>query len=248
MQRAVDGGRVRGVLLDGSPATAATEGPYDILALLGDRSTLAREISFRVEEAGTQGELADYRRLRQDVFVHEQGLFDGHDLDDRDTDPRMLVLVAKDAAGTVLGGVRLGPVDDGPDLGWWAGGRLVVAPSARGLRGIGAALVRAACARAEAAGVLRFDATVQARGEPLFRRLGWRSVRPAEVANTPHMLMRWPIGRIAEQAAATKSALGPLLAALLGRAVGDAAPDPVGGAPGSASRAVLGGVGFVGDD
>lgn len=205
---------MRGVLLDGSQASAATERPYDILALLGDRSTLDRGTSFHVEEAGTRRELADYRRLRQDVFVHEQGLFEGHDLDDRDTDPRTLVLVAKDTAGTVLGGVRLGPVDDGPDLGWWAGGRLVVAPSARGLRGIGAALVRAACARAEAEGVLRFDATVQLRGEPLFRRLGWRAVRPTAVANTPHMVMRWPIGRIAEQATATKSALGPLLAAL----------------------------------
>jgi AIR synthase-related protein len=129
--------------------------------------------------------------------------------------------------GAVVGGVRLGPVTDGPDIGWWAGGRLVVAPGARGPHGIGAALVRAACARAEAEGVLRFDATVQARGEPLFRRLGWRSVRPATVAGAPHVLMRWPVGRIAAQASAAKSALGQLLAAL---------PAPVGGA------------GFVGDD
>ncbi|MFG2966316.1 MSMEG_0567/sll0787 family protein [Streptomyces sp. NPDC048288] len=246
MQRAVDGGRVRGVLLDGSPEPAL-ERPYDILALLGDRNTLARTASFRVEEAGTQAELADYRRLRRDVFVHEQGLFDGHDLDDRDADPRTLVLVAKDAAGTVLGGVRLGPVADGPDLGWWAGGRLVVAPGARGPWGIGAALVRAACARAEAEGVLRFDATVQVRSEPLFRRLGWRSVRAVEVADTPHTLMRWPIGRIAAQAAAVKSALGPLLAGLREPAARARRRDPVGGAlPGA--RAALGGGGFVGDD
>ena len=202
------------MLLDGSPTPTSTERPQDILALLGDRSTLARATSFHVEEAGGQGELAAYRRLRREVFVHEQELFHGHDLDDRDDDPRTLVLVAKDVGGTVLGGVRLGPVADGPDLGWWAGGRLVVTPNARGPKGIGAALVRAACARAEAEGVLRFDATVQARNEPLFRRLGWRSVRPTEVASTPHTLMRWPIGRIAAQTAATKSALGPLLAAL----------------------------------
>ncbi|MFD4605171.1 MSMEG_0567/sll0787 family protein [Streptomyces sp. NPDC058464] len=236
------------MLLDGSPAPTATERPQDILALLGDRSTLARGTSYRVEEADGQGELAAYRRLRRDVFVHEQGLFRGHDLDDRDDDPRTVVLIAKDTAGTVLGGVRLGPVADGPDLGWWAGGRLVVAPSARGPWGIGAALVRAACARAEAEGVLRFDATVQVRNEPLFRRLGWRSVRPTEVAHTPHMLMRWPIGRIAAQATTRKSALGPLLAGLLEPAVRDAAPDPVGGARGSAARAALGGSGFVGDD
>ena len=49
----------------------------------------------------------------------------------------------------------LGPAIDGPDVGWWQGGRLVAAARS----GAGAALVRAACARAEAAGALRFDAT-----------------------------------------------------------------------------------------
>ncbi|MFD3924552.1 MSMEG_0567/sll0787 family protein [Streptomyces sp. NPDC058614] len=155
-----------------------------------------------------------YARLRRDAFVHEQGLFRGHDLDDRDDDPRTLVLVARDREGAVVGGVRLGPVDDGPDLGWWAGGRLVVAPGARGPRGIGTALVRAACARAETEGVLRFDATVQIRNQVLFKRLGWRSVRDVMVADSPHVLMRWPIGRIAAQAAATKAPLGPLLSSL----------------------------------
>src|SRR4029453_1572535 len=97
------------------------------------------------------------------------------------------------------GGVRLGPVADGPDIGWWAGGRLAVARDARGAWGVGAALVRAACARAEAEGALRFDATVQARNEVLFQRLGWVAVGPVTVAATPHVLMRWPIGRIQAQ-------------------------------------------------
>ena len=34
--------------------------------------------------------------------------------------------------GTVLGGVRLAPVDRGRDLGWWTGSRLVVSRGARG--------------------------------------------------------------------------------------------------------------------
>ncbi|WP_229910896.1 MSMEG_0567/sll0787 family protein [Streptomyces aurantiogriseus] len=230
MQRAQDGRRVT-MYLDGSTAPPAADRPVDVLALLGDRSTLARQPLFHIEQACSAAELSDYRRLRREAFVHEQGLFTGHDLDDRDTDPRTLVLVAKDQDGTVVGGVRLGPVHDGPDIGWWQGGRLVVARRARGPHGIGAALVRAACARAEAEGVLRFDATVQARNEVLFKRLGWRSVREIEVADAPHMLMRWPIGRIAAQAAAAKSALGPLLAALRENA-----------------RAAFGGPGFVGDD
>ncbi|MFF4275653.1 MSMEG_0567/sll0787 family protein [Streptomyces sp. NPDC001536] len=251
MQRAEDGGRVMSVHLDGSPALPRADAPVDILALLGDRSTLARRPGFHIEQAADKGELAAYRRLRRDAFVHEQGLFTGHDLDDRDADPRTLVLVAKDDAGTVVGGVRLGPVADGPDIGWWAGGRLVVAPGARGPHGIGAALVRAACARAEAEGVLRFDATVQVRNEVLFKRLGWRRVRATTVADAPHVLMRWPIERIADLVAATKSPLGPLLAALPTAAARTLGQDPVGGALETGARAVPGtpgGAGFVGDD
>lgn len=212
--------------LDGGTATgAATNGStQDILLLLGDHSTLARQPAFHIETADGAGTRA-YQRLRHDVFVREQGLFAGQDRDERDDDPRTAVLVARDRAGAVIGGVRLGPVDGGPDIGWWAGGRLAVAAHARTAGGVGAALVRAACAHAEREGVLRFEATVQSRNEPLFRRLGWHRVRPATVAGTPHLLMRWPIGRIGAQAAATKSALGSLLATL---------------APG--------GAGFVGDD
>jgi putative N-acetyltransferase (TIGR04045 family) len=197
----------------------------DILALLGDRSTLARRPAFHIAEARGSADRAAYRALRKETFVDEQALFRGDDLDDRDADARTVVLVARAADGTVVGGVRLGPVDDGPDIGWWQGGRLVVGRRARGAHGIGAGLVRAACARAEAEGVLRFDATVQTRAEVLFRRLGWRRVRDVTVAAAPHVLMRWPVGRIADLVAATKSELGPLLTSF---------------APG--------GAGFVGDD
>ncbi|HEY8982617.1 MAG TPA: MSMEG_0567/sll0787 family protein [Streptomyces sp.] len=217
------------VYLDGSVIVPAVDGPHDILALLGDRSTLARRPAVRIEEADGTADLAAYRELRRAAFVQEQGLFTRHDLDDRDTDPRTVALVAKDPDGTVIGGVRLCPVDDGPDLGWWQGGRLVVARRARGPHGIGAALVRAACARAEAEGVLRFDATVQTRNEALFRRLGWQRVRDTTVAGAPHVLMRWPIDRVAALAAATKSPLGPLLTALApppGFAGDDGAPVP----------------------
>lgn len=239
------------VYLDGSaaprtaavPADVTADLPFDILALLGDRSTLARQPAFRIEEARSTGELSDYRRLRRDTFVHEQGLFAGHDLDDRDADSRTVVLVAKDHDGTVVGGVRLGPVGDGPDIGWWQGSRLVVARRARGPHGIGAALVRAACARAEAAGVLRFDATVQTRNEALFQRLGWRSVRPITVAGAPHTLMRWPVGRIAAQAAATKSALGPLLAAFQGGAGGTGGVRALASGAGGAGEVPAGGAG-----
>src|SRR5262249_42012244 len=104
-----------------------------------------------------------------------------------------------------------------PDLGWWAGSRLAVHPTARRARGgVGAALVRAACATAEATGALRFEATVQLTAERFFRRLGWERVADCRVADTPHILMRWPIGRISALAAATKAPLGELLDRLPG--------------------------------
>ena len=223
LQRAAGSGRVRPVraetdvlvLLGGGRATT-TSAETDVLILLGDPSSIERQPPIWIEQAGDDAAaVAAYRALRTEVFCREQGLFPGCDADDRDDDPRTVVLVARDTAScAVIGGVRLGPAGDGPDLGWWAGSRLAVHPDARGCSGVGSALVRAACARAETEGALRFDATVQARNEPLFTRLGWHAVRPVTVAGAPHVLMRWPVGRIAALAAGTKSALGPLLAGL----------------------------------
>jgi putative N-acetyltransferase (TIGR04045 family) len=217
------------MLLDGGSSASVVDSAEDILALLGDRNTLARRPAFHIAPAESPADLAAYQCLRREVFVREQGLFTEHDHDDRDDDPRTVVLLARDADGEIIGGVRLGPVDEGPDLGWWVGGRLAVAPCARRVHGVGAALVRAACASAESAGVLRFEATVQERNAVLFHRLGWRTVRPVTVAGAPHLLMRWPIDRIAAQAASCKAALGPLLTVLTG-------------------GCGLGGPGFVGDD
>jgi len=194
-------------------------------ALLRDLRLPRRATGFVIEEADRAG-LRSYHELRREQFVTEQGLFEHTDLDAADEDPRTVVLLARGHDGTVLGGVRLGPVGDGPDIGWWQGGRLV----GRGGLGAGAALVQAACARAEAEGVLRFDATVQRRYRPFFTRLGWRHERGVDVAGVPHELMRWPIRRIEALAAATKRDLGTLLAPL------------------AESDAGLGGPGFIGDD
>ncbi|GIE82030.1 AIR synthase [Actinoplanes philippinensis] len=186
-------------------------------ALLGARLLIERADDTR-----------DYRDLRARVFVDEQGLFEGTDHDDRDDDPRTVVLQARGSHGELLGGVRLGPAGPGDDIGWWTGGRLAVDPAARGARGIGPALIRAACAYAENAGVLRFDATVQPRAERMFRALGWHTIRPVTVAGRPHVLMRWPITRIARLAAATKQPLGSLVAGLAppGWVGDDGAPVP----------------------
>jgi putative N-acetyltransferase (TIGR04045 family) len=171
--------------------------------------------SFCIVEAETPAELAGYHRLRHDVFVVEQGIFAGSDRDEVDDDPRTRVLLAVAPDGEVLGGVRIHPMTL-PDLGWWRGSRLAVASDARMLLGVGAALIRAACAAAEDAGALRFDATVQAPNERLFRRLGWTTRERVHLHGMPHVVVDWPIARLQRLAEATKAALGPLLGELLG--------------------------------
>ncbi|MGO3361644.1 MAG: MSMEG_0567/sll0787 family protein [Corynebacterium sp.] len=181
-------------------------------------------------------ELMAYRRMRHEVFVEHQGIFDSTDLDWADEDARTVVLVAVTGDGSVLGGVRLTPHDDGPDIGWWKGDRLVVRPDAQHVRGIGTALVRRACTTAEQLGVLRFDATVQAANEDMFTQLGWETTGHGLFFGVPHVSMRWPLHRVRDLLAATKQPLGQLLSVF---SVLSGGPD------GSAS---LGGAGFVGDD
>lgn len=189
--------------------------------------------SFLVSQAQTRRELDDYRALRRDVFVAEQGIFDRDDTDRVDDDPRTVVLIASAPDGSILGGVRIAPAVEGRDIGWWSGSRLAVSAAARSHAGIGAALVRAACARAEAEGALRFDATVQTQNEPLFRRLGWTHLAALDVHGRPHVHMLWPIDRVERLARATKASLGALIEGLASPALVDGA---------------LGGGCFVGDD
>ncbi|MET0475499.1 MAG: MSMEG_0567/sll0787 family protein [Mycobacterium sp.] len=200
----------------------------ELSILAGARSHAAPASGFLIRHADGAEDVAAYRRLRHDAFVVDQRLFVGSDADDVDDDPRTVVLVATSTDGTVLGGVRLAPQCT-PDLGWWAGSRLVTVEAARS-SGVGPALVRAACAHAESAGVLRFDAMVQRRYSAMFASLGWEDHGDCLVAGQPHALMRWPLHQMQRLADATKSFLGDALAPL--RAV-----------PGG-----LGPVGFVGDD
>lgn len=164
-----------------------------------------------------------YHRLRRQAFVDELGLFTGTDRDERDDHAVELVARLHDR---VVGGVRLYEV--GP--GWWHGGRLVVAPDARGAAGAGRALVTAACAEAERRGALRFEATVLPDNAALFARWGWDALRSVEVAGVRHVLMRWPVGRVAALIGATKAGLGELLTGLSPGGAGfvgdDAAPVP----------------------
>jgi len=201
---------------------------FDLPVLTGSRAVPAAP-AWEVRVADLAQTLA-YRGIRHEVFVDEQGLFSGDDHDDVDDDPRTVVLVAVTVSGDVLGGVRLAPATP-RDIGWWTGGRLAVRRGARQAGGIGSALVRAACREAVRRGVLRFEATVQERNEPLFGHLGWERWGLAFVQGVPHVRMRWPIDRIADLVSATKLPLGDVLAGIR-----DDHPEGLGGA------------GWVGDD
>jgi putative N-acetyltransferase (TIGR04045 family) len=200
----------------------------ELSILSGTRARAVPAPGFLIRQAETAADVVAYRRLRHDEFVVAQAMFANSDADDVDDDPRTVVLLAAAADGTVLGGVRLAPQCE-PDIGWWAGSRLVTAAGARSA-GVGPALVRAACAHAEGAGVLRFDAAVQRRYASMFDGLGWEDHGDCLVAGRAHAAMRWPLHRMQRLADSTKSFLGDALA-------------PLRSVPGG-----LGPAGFVGDD
>ena len=191
-------------LLDDSASTSA------VFADLGGPRRHERAVPFLIDDADDAA-VSAYHHLRRHHFVDHQGLFDTTDLDGVDGHPDTIVLVARRVDDDeILGGVRVHPVGDRGD-GWWIGGRLVAASDAP--RGVGEALVRAACSRVEAEGAFRFDARVQVDKEAFFARLGWTASGPVTLHGVEHVLMQWPIA-IFERVADHKSAIGRLVAPL----------------------------------
>ena len=151
------------------------------------RSRPQPETGLEVRLARTPEELAGHFRVREDVFVEEQGLFDGTDRDHWDETALHIVAVS---AGDVLGAVRLYPLDE---AGLWQGDRLAVSSRARQLRA-GGTLVRCAVATAGALGGHLMIARIQAPIVPLFRFLGWERVGGLiEYRGVPHQRMTIPL-------------------------------------------------------
>ncbi len=123
--------------------------------------------------------------IRHQVFVEEQGVMVFTDVDDRDSDPVTIHVVAahgQRAAGTV----RLYAVDEN---GLWKGDRLAVLPAHRSSI-VGAQLVRYAVATAATAGGTVMDAHVQVQNTRFFERLGWsRSGDVTPYHGLPHQPM-----------------------------------------------------------
>ncbi len=152
-------------------------------------------VTCRLVESPT--ELALHLRVRQEVFVHEQALFQGTDRDSHDDDPATLHVLG--LCGQVLGGVvRLYPLDkpgrrQSRCQASWKGDRLAVLPPFRKLA-LGAALVRFAVRTAGERGGELMVAYVQVQNVRFFEYLGWHPVgEPFEYVGQPHQQMAIPL-------------------------------------------------------
>jgi putative N-acetyltransferase (TIGR04045 family) len=129
--------------------------------------------------------LAEHHRIRAEVFVHEQRLFQDSDRDGRDDQAATIKVLGfrDDVTG---GAVRLYPLDD---PGHWQGDRLAVLPGSRG-HGLGAPLVSFAVATAARGGGRLMTAHIQPRNISFFERLGWAiSGEPEIYVGIPHVPM-----------------------------------------------------------
>ncbi len=144
------------------------------------------DIIFKVVE--TDAERAEYFAVRQAIFVEEQGMFHGTDVDEHDEDPRTVHLAAVNAVtGAVVGAVRCYTMSD--DV--WYGGRLAVLPEYRHHpASIGPNLCRLAEASVIEHGCGRFLAYIQLQNVRFFLRLNWSVVgEPVDYHGQPHQLM-----------------------------------------------------------
>ncbi|HLH70862.1 MAG TPA: MSMEG_0567/Sll0786 family nitrogen starvation N-acetyltransferase [Candidatus Dormibacteraeota bacterium] len=151
----------------------------DLAALAGRPSPL------RCRPVTTAEELLIHLRIREVVFVHEQGLFQGSDRDALDDDPATLHVLG--LKGPVAGGtVRLYPLQE---RGQWKGDRLAVLPPFRA-SGLGAELVRFAVRTAARQGGTTMIAYVQIPNVRFFEFLGWERVgEPVEYVGQLHQKM-----------------------------------------------------------
>lgn len=125
-----------------------------------------------------------HHRVRHEVFVVEQGLFVGSDVDSHDADPATIHLVGL-VDDAVAGAVRLWPSGGGR----WHGDRLAVTAKQRHA-GLGRPLVRLAVRTATQAGGALMTAHVQVRNVRFFEALGWSAVGGIEdYVGAPHQLM-----------------------------------------------------------
>ena len=137
--------------------------------------------------AETAAERQAHFDVRHRVFVEEQGLFKGSDVDDYDQHAVLLIAVEQDT-DKVVGAVRCYETEDGV----WFGGRLAVLKEARHTAAaVGPRLCRLAEKVVIERGCQRFLAYIQAQNVRFFERLAWQKVgEPITYCGEPHQLMQ----------------------------------------------------------
>lgn len=142
---------------------------------------------FLIRAATEVWEMRGAARLRQQVFVHEQRIFTGHDRDAVDQIALPLVAISTLAAeaAEVVGTVRIHEAAPGV---WW-GSRLAVAEGYRRVGRLGAELIRLAVSTANGRGCTEFHAHVQMQNVPLFQNLHWQVVEEVTLHGVAHAHM-----------------------------------------------------------
>jgi putative N-acetyltransferase (TIGR04045 family) len=151
-----------------------------------------------VRAALSAEELAFHHRIRHEVFVDEQGIFSGTDVDAHDDDASTIRVLGL-AGRVVAGAVRLYPLE--PSGGLWQGDRLAVLPAYR-IHGLGKPLVRFAVTTAARLGGREMQAHIQPANVRFFERLGWECRGPVEVyVGLPHQPMAIDLTAVAREPA-----------------------------------------------
>lgn len=164
-------------------ATNASTSRSSSSASVADAAPGSDAVRCRVVASALEREL--HLRIRAEVFVGEQGLFEATDGDAHDEDPRTLHVLGL-WGGEVAGTVRLYPLEE---PGLWKGDRLAVLPRFR-QHGVGAPLVRFAVRTAGELGGREMVAQIQLANVDFFERLGWRRLgAPADYCGRPHQQM-----------------------------------------------------------
>jgi putative N-acetyltransferase (TIGR04045 family) len=140
---------------------------------------------YRFELAKTPQEIAAYFDLRHTIFVEEQGVFQGDDIDEWDAIAYPIVAMTAES-NQIVGVVRIYE----PEPGSWYGGRLGTHPDYRRGWQIGKGLIQKAVTTANAWGCNQFLATVQLQNVRFFQRLHWDSLKEISICDRPHHLMQ----------------------------------------------------------
>ena len=138
---------------------------------------------YQFQLARSLSEIEAYYQLRQQIFCHEQKIFQTSDRDEHDS--ISYPIVAVDDNSKVIGVVRI--YESEPRL--WYGGRLGVHPDRRRGWKIGKGLIEKAVTTANTWGCDRFLATVQLSNVRFFQRLHWNSIDEITICERPHHLM-----------------------------------------------------------